>query len=496
VAGRKTSNPRIPGDDDKDTEVSLPAAPAEVRISEEMTAHTPIPPPRPSRDADLPPGTVLNEYSVDTKIGQGGMGAVFSAVHPKIGKRAAIKVLRHDLCQDPIVVERFLNEARVVNEIGHPNIVDVFAFGQLPDGRSYLVMEWLKGETLKDRLARGPLDPVEACVILRALARALEAAHDKGIIHRDLKPDNVYLVEERDDVPRVKLLDFGIAKLVRADQAVSRTATGAMIGTPQYVAPEQAKGHHMDTRVDIYSLGCVAFEMLSGRPPFEADNPMEMVAKHLMEEPVHVATFVPDVPAELDELVFAMLAKDREQRPTLTEIAAVLEQVQKQPAGKRSPRSREAVHAFAVTSRVDVPPDGVTRVRRRVRRHQRLAKLGILAGGIAMGAVAFMVVSAVTAPAPAPNPAPAAAPAPEPESSAVAAPATAPVAPSAPVVAPPDAVAAEPVNPPVEPVKSPAHVHKTTAVTHAHKQPTSPPPPAPPSSDDHGLMAPGSLDHP
>ena len=481
--------------EDDDTEVSVRAAPPSTRASEELTAHTTVPPPAAARDADLPPGTVLNEYSVDTKIGQGGMGTVFSAVHPLIGKRAAIKVLRRDLCEDPIVVERFLDEARVVNQIGHPNIVDVFAFGVLPDGRSYLVMEWLKGETLRDRLARGPLDAVEACVILRALARALEAAHDKDIVHRDLKPDNVFLVEERDDVPRVKLLDFGIAKLVRSDQAVSRTATGAMIGTPQYVAPEQAKGHHMDTRVDIYSLGCVAFEMLSGRPPFVADNPMEMVAKHLMEEPVHVATLVPDVPDELDEVVFAMLAKDREQRPTLTEIAAVLDHVQKQPAAARSARTRAGALTFAVTSRVDVPDDV-----RRGRRRAGLAKLAILGGGIAMGAVAFMVVSTLTSPSsrpPAP-PAPSAEPQPAVVAPAPAPPDTAPVQviPAAETITIPPIDAAPAAPPPSEPAK-PVRVHRPGPVPHPHNPPstTTPPTPPAPANDDRGLLPPGSLDH-
>jgi len=194
-------------------------------------------------DYDLEPGTALGEYRIEGKIGQGGMGVVFSAVHPLIGKRAAIKILKKELCADPHTLERFVDEARVVNEIGHPNIVDIFAFGEMPDGRSYFVMEWLKGETLRARIARGKLAPAEVGQIVRPLARALEAAHEKGVIHRDLKPDNVFLVDVRGEVATVKLLDFGIAKLARNDHRVEKTATGAIVGTPQYIAPEQAKGY-------------------------------------------------------------------------------------------------------------------------------------------------------------------------------------------------------------------------------------------------------------
>ena len=271
---------------------------------------------------ELPSGTLLGEYKIEQKIGEGGMGAVYAAVHPRIGKRAAIKVLRRELCQDASQVRRFVDEARVVNEIGHPNIVDVFAFGDMPDGRCYFVMEWLKGESLRARLDAGPPPLGEIGAIVRPLARALEAAHEKGIIHRDLKPDNIFLVDVRGAEATVKLLDFGIAKLVRADKRMDKTATGTMIGTPQYIAPEQARGYSIDHAVDIYSLGGIVFEMLTGRPPFIADNAMDMVAKHLLETPPSVASLRPDVPRELDALVAGMLAKEATSRPSM---AAVLE---------------------------------------------------------------------------------------------------------------------------------------------------------------------------
>ncbi|MBA3454416.1 MAG: serine/threonine protein kinase, partial [Deltaproteobacteria bacterium] len=257
--------------------------------------------PAPSReDYHLEPGTALGEYRIEGKIGQGGMGVVFSAIHPLIGKRAAIKILKKELCADPHQLQRFVDEARVVNEIGHPNIVDVFAFGEMPDGRSYFVMEWLKGETLRARIAHSSMGTAEVSAIIRPLARALEAAHEKGVIHRDLKPDNVFLVKVRGEEPTVKLLDFGIAKLARNDQRVEKTATGAIVGTPQYIAPEQAKGYAIDHRADIYALGGIIYELLTGRPPFVADNAMEMVAKHLMETPMPPSHFAPSVMPELD----------------------------------------------------------------------------------------------------------------------------------------------------------------------------------------------------
>jgi serine/threonine protein kinase len=277
------------------------------------------------RDYELAPGMRLGEYQLEQKLGQGGMGVVYAAVHPMIGKRAAIKILKKELCADPGQLERFVDEARVVNQIGHPNIVDVFAFGEMPDGRSYFVMELLKGESLRARLAKKRLTLDEVRNIVKPLARALQAAHDKGVIHRDLKPDNVFLVEAPDAEPTAKLLDFGIAKLAKNDHRVEKTATGAIVGTPQYIAPEQAKGYPIDPRADIYALGAILFELLTGRPPFIADNAMEMVAKHLMEAPVRPSTIQRSIVPELDDLVLRMLAKTPDGRPSLGEVIAVIE---------------------------------------------------------------------------------------------------------------------------------------------------------------------------
>ena len=288
--------------------------------------------PRADGSTDLPAGELVGEYRIERKIGEGGMGVVYGAVHPLIGKRAAIKVLNKNLCMQPEAVERFVTEARAVNQIGHPNIVDIFSFGNLADGRSYFAMEWLEGRSLAERLRKGRPGLAESCALLDEIAEALESAHAKRIVHRDLKPDNIFLVSLPGGRTRVKLLDFGIAKLLDdSGDRVTRTRTGSLMGTPLYVAPEQARGYDIDARVDVYSLGAVAFEMVTGRPPFVADNAMDVVAMHLHSEPPRASTQVPTVPRALDELLLAMLAKDPDARPTLARVREVLAEVRAQP---------------------------------------------------------------------------------------------------------------------------------------------------------------------
>ena len=271
---------------------------------------------------DLAPGTMVGEYRVDGQVGEGGMGRVFAATHPVIAKRAAIKILHPELSVNREAVERFVQEARSVNQIGHPNIVDIFSFGTLPDGRCYFVMEFLRGSSLRDRVRSHRLQLVEAMQISETIAIALEAAHEKGIVHRDLKPDNIFLVEVKgQSMPTVKLLDFGIAKLLGGDGLrAERTRTGNLMGTPAYMSPEQARGHMVDHRTDIYALGCVAYEMLTGWLPFPADNAADMIAKHLFETPPSARIKNPMVPPELDALIQRMLAKEADLRPTLAEL--------------------------------------------------------------------------------------------------------------------------------------------------------------------------------
>jgi serine/threonine protein kinase len=280
-------------------------------------------------DEQLGPGFDVGGYIIDGELGHGGMGVVYSATHPVIGKRAAIKVLRPELSKDPSAVERFVNEARAVNQIGHPNIVDIFAIGTLIDGRSYYVMDLLVGETLRMRLKRGAMHISEAATAIDEMASALIAAHVKGIIHRDLKPDNVFMVSVPGRWPEVKLLDFGLAKLVqRPAGSKIRTITGSMLGTPAYMSPEQARSSDLvDHRTDVYSLGVLAYELLTGAAPFQKQSSIDTLLAH-QEDPVPpLLDAVPTLPVELAQLIEAMLAKEPDDRPTLAAVAAVLKRL-------------------------------------------------------------------------------------------------------------------------------------------------------------------------
>jgi serine/threonine-protein kinase len=268
-------------------------------------------------DADPPlePGAMVGEYRVDRRLGSGTFGDVYAGEQPLIGKKVAIKVLRHKFSADPQVVSRFISEARAVNKIRHRNIIDIFSFGRLPDRRHYFVMELLDGLTLGELLRRERRLPIpQALEILRGIADALDAAHEAGVTHRDLKPDNIFLAVEKDDAYFPKLLDFGVAKLV-SDEIAHKTATGAAIGTPRYMAPEQARGKPVDHRADIYALGVVIHEMLTGTLLFEGDTAMDVLLKHTVEPPPSMSSVCPEIPKDLDAPVLAMLAKRKEARP-------------------------------------------------------------------------------------------------------------------------------------------------------------------------------------
>jgi len=276
---------------------------------------------------EIGPGTQIGEYDIEAKVGEGAMGTVYRAIHPQIGKHVAIKVMTPKVFGEAEAVKRFVGEARAVAAIEHPGIVDVFGFGRIPDGRTYLVMEWLDGQSLSDRMHAEPkLGWEESCEVIRQIARALEAAHAKGIIHRDLKPENVFLKKVDDEKPTVKLLDFGLAKSTNKEDVanLAKTRSGQMLGTPLYMSPEQCKNKNVDHRTDIYALGCMCYELLVGRTPYDADNVAEIITAHLVSEPPRPSKFKEDIPADIDKLLYNMIAKDPDKRPPLGEIRRLI----------------------------------------------------------------------------------------------------------------------------------------------------------------------------
>jgi serine/threonine protein kinase len=262
------------------------------------------------------------------------MGAVYEAIQEPIERRVAIKILHGRYAQEPEIAQRFLNEARAVNIVEHPGIVQISDYGQLPSGVAYLVMEYLKGDTLTQRLKKGggKIPQPEALRIARQIASALAAAHAKNIFHRDLKPDNVMLVVDPDPEAmgriRVKLLDFGIAKLAaEMDNAGTNTAADVVMGTPKYMSPEQCRGAAaVDDKSDVYALGIMTYEMLAGRPPFLGATG-EILAKQIYEDPPPLAELAPWVTPDAISFVHRLIAKDKNERPTMREVTAQLERM-------------------------------------------------------------------------------------------------------------------------------------------------------------------------
>ncbi len=275
-------------------------------------------------------GENLGSYRVIRKIGEGGMGAVYLAEHTLLQRKAAVKVLLPAFSNDEEVVQRFFNEAKATNAIAHPAIVQVFDVGNLKDGRAYLIMEFLEGESLDARLKRlGRLSVLDALRITVHCASALAAAHQAGIVHRDLKPENIFLIPDPqvEGGERAKVLDFGIAKLTDDRQSGSvKTRTGSVMGTPTYMAPEQCRGAgEIDHRADIYALACVLFHLLCGRPPFLGQGLGDILVAHMREPPPWARNFVPEVPAGVDEALQRALAKAPEARfASMVEFSAAL----------------------------------------------------------------------------------------------------------------------------------------------------------------------------
>ncbi|MBL4686825.1 MAG: serine/threonine protein kinase [Nannocystaceae bacterium] len=330
----------------------LPTPPADRgKIAEVITRS--VPPPAKPRIraakhsmADLLVGTVLaDRYRLVEKVGEGAMGWVFLAEHVDIRKKFAVKVLRPSLCRLNEAVSRFKREARAASSIGSQHIVDVTDFGQTNTGAAFFVMEHLVGEDFSKTLAREKRLPWKrAHAIVLQLCDALQAAHDAGIVHRDVKPANIYRIKRGDNDDFVKVLDFGIARLANPTDSIV-TQTGVVMGTPDFMAPEQALGRRVDHRADIYSLGATAYALLTGKPPFVGKNEYDVIYKQLNEEPKPLREILPDLPKWAEAAILKAMRKSPDERyATMREFGEAL---QNPPAESETPEKTDAKKVVA-----------------------------------------------------------------------------------------------------------------------------------------------------
>src|SRR6201995_2357331 len=271
--------------------------------------------------ADPVPNTMVDgRYRVMSRLGSGGMADVFLAEDQQLGRKVALKLLHHRFAQDPDFVERFRREAQAAAGLQHPNVVSVYDRGTFDD-TYYIAMEYLPGRSLKQLIREeAPLDPLRAIDITIQILKAARFAHAHGVIHRDLKPHNVIV----DDSGHAKVTDFGIARAGASDM----TETGSIMGTAQYLSPEQAQGHAVNVQSDLYSIGVILYEMLTARVPFDAESPVTIALKHVSEAPTPLSAINPNVPPELEQTVLWVLNKDPVDRPVdADQLITVLEQV-------------------------------------------------------------------------------------------------------------------------------------------------------------------------
>ena len=315
-----------------------------------------------SEPPQIAPGeTVADRYRIDRVLGEGGMGVVYAAEHMLMRKEVALKVLHGEMCTMPEIVARFEREAIAAAAIDHPNVAGATDFGRLPDGACYLVLELLKGESLRDEIKKGPMPLERALVIMRGIANGVAAAHAKGIVHRDLKPENVMLVE-RDGLPDfVKVLDFGIAKMDTHAQEASGTGAGQIVtrigtifGTPEYMAPEQAVGDKVDARADLFALGVILLEMLTGECPFKGEVLNVLRERLLM-------TQMPDMSGIEREEVRALITKMLQRHPddrlqSANELLQAIDALEGQPVGRVSRPSFEGSTTTQTTEVSATPP--------------------------------------------------------------------------------------------------------------------------------------------
>jgi len=288
-------------------------------------------------------GLVVDGFSIQAVLGGGSFGTVYRGRQLGLDREVAVKIPTHEISADAVMARRFAREARAASRITHPGVVAIYAVGELPDERPYLAMQLVEGEPLDRILASGPLPPVRALRITRLIAAALAETHAAGVVHRDLKPSNIMWRRDRLGDDRIVIVDFGIAVAKPGTADATRLTAGGLIGTPHYMSPEQAHGEHVDARSDLYALGCLLFELLTGETPFDGSG-FEVLLAHLHRPPPAPSSKNPEVPAAADQLVAALMAKKPDDRPQSADLVVatldeVLRELEEQPPA-RSTRKR------------------------------------------------------------------------------------------------------------------------------------------------------------
>lgn len=269
-------------------------------------------------------GLVLDaKYQVERLIGKGGMGNVYEAKHLHMGLPVAVKILHPHLVTDSTAVERFRREARSARTVNHPNAISIMDFGVTSDNILYLAMELISGISLQELLKKETvIDSARAVKIMRQVCLAVNAAHEKAIIHRDLKPDNILLLDHGTESEKVKVIDFSIAKMKESGKDPNLTSAGVVVGTPQYISPEQAQGLELDSRSDIYSMGIIIYQMLTGNVPFTGKTSAMLLMQHIQAKPKSIREVKPEVPARLEEVVLRALSKQAKDRQQTADVLA------------------------------------------------------------------------------------------------------------------------------------------------------------------------------
>ncbi len=336
---------------------------------------------------------IADRYLVERLLGVGSMGLVYRCRHTVLDKTVALKIIRQDLAQDEETVGRFVTEARSASAIGSKHIVEVLDFGALPDGASYIVMEYLEGLTLGEALdTPNGLSIGDALDIGIQMAEALGAAHAAGVVHRDLKPDNVFLLQSEGGW-FVKILDFGIAKIMQSGQKL--TVAGSVIGTPHYMSPEQATGGRTDERTDVYSLGCMLYELACGKVPFDAENPLAVISMQVTDDPPPLRKRMPPgrtLPQGFEAVVLKCLAKDTTERfGSMDDVRAALERIAGGGVPLVAPVSSQEAGTDSYTEELAADTD-FRELHAHGRRRRRLARgaLFTLIAGAAVGAFLFV----------------------------------------------------------------------------------------------------------